>query len=242
MLRLRYLPAVGVLLLFSLFPACTEKLAKQPGLAAPDLFAKGQQKFAAKKYKEAVEAFQLLLERFPNSPLAPRAQLGLADARMNNKDDIEAEVAFDDFLRLYPADDNVAYACYRKGDLLARQTLDPGRDQTKTFEAIKSFTKAREKDPNGPYAAKAAARIAELRSRLAEHEKRVVAHYFGRKHFASAEARARRALAEYPESAAVPSLLSLLAESLEKQGKKGEAAEIRKGLAEKFPAQRGKKP
>ncbi|NJD62556.1 MAG: outer membrane protein assembly factor BamD [Deltaproteobacteria bacterium] len=242
MLRLRYLPAVVVLLLVSLLPACTEKLAKQQGLSATDLFAKGQQKAAAKKYKEAVEAYQVLLERFPNSPLASRAQLGLAEARMNNKDDVEAEVAFDDFLRLYPADDNVTYACYRKGELLARQALDPGRDQSKTLEAIKSFTKAREKDPNGPYAAKASARIAELRNRLAEHEKRVVAHYFGRKHFASAEARARRALSEYPESAAVPSLLSLLAESLEKQGKKGEAAEVRKGLAEKFPARGGKKP
>ncbi|HZW36079.1 MAG TPA: outer membrane protein assembly factor BamD [Candidatus Deferrimicrobiaceae bacterium] len=242
MLRLRHLPAVGFLLLVFLVPACSKKLAKQPGLPAPDLFAKGEQKFAAKKYKEAVEAFQLLLERFPNSPLAPRAQLGLADARMNNKDNAEAEVAFDDFLRLYPADDNVSYACYRKGELLARQTLDPGRDQSKTLEAIKSFTKAKEKDPNGPYAAKASARIAELRNRLAEHEKRVVAHYFGRKHYASAEARARRALSEYPESAAVPSLLTLLAESLEKQGKMGEAAEVRKGLEEKFPAQKGKKP
>jgi outer membrane protein assembly factor BamD len=242
MLRHRHLPAVGVLLLLFLLPACTEKLAKQQGLAAPDLFTKGQQKFAAKKYKEAVEAFQLLLERFPNSPLAPGAQLGLADARMNNKDDIEAEAAFDDFLRLYPADDNVPYACYRKGDLLARQTLDPGRDQSKTIEAIRSFERAREKDPKGPYAAKASARIAELRGRLAEHEKRVVAHYLGRKHYASAEARARRALTEYPESAAVPSLLTLLAESLEKQGKKADAAEVRKGLAEKFPARKGKKP
>jgi outer membrane protein assembly factor BamD len=242
MLRLRNFPAIGVLLLLFLLPACTEKLAKQTGLTAPDLFTRGQQKFAAKKYGDAIEAFQVLLERFPNSPLAAKAQLGLADARMNNRDDVEAEVAFDDFLRLYPADDNVPYAFYRKGELLARQVADPGRDQTKTLEAVKAFTQVLEKSPKGPYSPIATIKIAELRNRLAEHEKRVVSHYLGRKHYASAEARALRALSEYPETAAVPSLLSSLAEALEKQGKKPEAAEIRKSLAEKFPAPEGKKP
>jgi outer membrane protein assembly factor BamD len=242
MRRMRPFPVIGAVCLMALLFACSEKLAKQTGLAAPDLFARGQQKFAAKQYGDAIEAFQLLLERFPTSPFAAKAQLGLADARMNNKDDVEAEVAFDDFLRLYPADDNVPYAFYRKGELLARQVPDAGRDQTKTFEAVKAFTQVLEKSPKGPYAKVAAARIAELRNRLAEHEKRVVSHYLGRKHYASAEARARRALSEYPDTAAVPSLLSSLAEALEKQGKKAEAAETRKSLAEKFPAPGGKKP
>lgn len=242
MLRQRRLPAIGVLLLLFLLPACTGKLAKQTELTAPDLLARGQQNLAAKKYGKATEAFQVLLERFPNSPLASKAQIGLADARMNNKDNVEAEVAFDDFLRLYPADDNVPYALYRKGELLARQAPDPGRDQTKTIEAVKAFTQVLEKNPKGPYAEVAAARIAALRNRLAEHEKRVIAHYLGRKRYLSAESRARRALSEYPETAAVRSILSFLAESLEKQGKKEEAAETRKSLAEKFPPPGGKKP
>jgi len=242
MLRPRRLPVIGALLLISVLFACTEKLAKQTGLTAPDLFARGRQKFEARKYDDAIEAFQVLLERFPNSPLAAKAQLGLADARMNNKDNIEAEVAFDDFLRLYPADDNVVYALYRKGELLARQAADPGRDQTRTRDAIKAFTQVLERSPQGTYSRTAAARIGELRNRLAENEKRVVAHYIGRKHFAGAEARARRAISEYPDTAAAPSLLSFLAEALDKQGKKAEAAEVRKSIAEKFPAPGGKKP
>ncbi len=242
MLQQRRLPAIGVLFLLFLLPACAPKLAKQTGLAAPELLARGQQNLASKKYGKAIEAFQVLLERFPNSPLASKAQLGLADARMNNKDNVEAEVAFDDFLRLYPADDNVPYALFRKGDLLARQASDPGRDQTKTVEAIHAFTRMLEKDPKGPYVSVAAVKIAALRNRLAEHEKRVISHYLGRKRYASAEARTRRSLLEYPETAAVPSFLSFLAESLEKQGKKEEAAETRKSLGEKFPAPGGKKP
>jgi len=61
-----------------------------------------QQQAERKKYGAASEAFQVLLERFPTSPLAARAQFGLATNRMANKEEIEAEVAFDDFLRLYP--------------------------------------------------------------------------------------------------------------------------------------------
>ncbi len=242
MFRPRPVSAIVILLLLFFLPACSEKLVKRTELTAQDLYSLGQRHQAEKKHTDAIEAYKALLERFPNSPLAGKAQLSLANAQMDNKDDLEAEVAFDDFLRLYPADDNVAYALYRKGELLARQVPDPGRDQTKTAEAIRAFTMSREKNPGSPFAGKAAARIAELRNRLAEHENRVVAHYLGRKQYLSAEVRARRALSEYPDTAAAPSLMSSLAQALEKQGKKEEAAEVRKVMAEKFPSQKGKKP
>ena len=236
MCLLRRRPAAGIaLLLLLLFSACSEKLAKQTGLTDASLLARGEKSFALKKYGQAIEAYQLLLERFPTSPLAARAQLRLAEARMENKDDVEAEVAFDDFLRLYPASDNVPYALFRKGELLARQVGDPARDQSKTLEAIKAFALLREKYPGGPYAARAEARIRELRARLAAHEERIVAHYLKRKQFVSAESRARRALAEYPDTAEAPRLMALLAEALDRAGKKAEAGEVRKSLSEKFP-------
>ena len=220
--------------------ACSDKVAKQTGLTDAELLARGEQRLARKKYRPAIEHFQSLLERFPASPLAARAQLLLGDARMDNKDNVEAEVAFDDFLRLYPASDNVPYALFRKGELLFRQVGDPARDQTKTIEAVKTFTLLREKDPNGPYAARAAARIGELRGRLAAHEERVVAHYLRRRQYDSAEARARRALADYPDTKETPRLLALLADALDGRGRKAEAAEVRKSLSEKFP-ERGAK-
>lgn len=222
--------AVGILL-----PACSEKVARQTGLSDRDLLARGEQALERKKYDRAIEHFQALLERFPTSPLAARGQLALADARMENGDAAEAEVAYDDFLRLYPSSDNVPYALHRKGELLFRQVKDPGRDQTKTREAIGTFSRLLERSPSGPYAAKASSRIAELRNRLAEHEARVVSHYLARRKYDSAEARAMRAIAAYPDARVVPNLLALLAEALEKGGKPSRAAEVRGSLAEKFP-------
>ncbi len=226
--------AAGLALLL-LLAACSEKLAKQKGLTDADLLGRGEQFLARKKYGSAIEHFQVLLERFPTSPLAARAQLLLADARMAHDDDIEAEAAFDDFLRLYPASDNVPYALFRKGELLTRQVRDPGRDQTKTQEAVKTFEQLREKDPAGPYAARAAERIRELRARLAAHEERIVSHYIKRRQFDSAEARVRKALAEYPDTKETPRLMSLLAQVLERQGRTEDAAAVRRSLDEKFP-------
>jgi outer membrane protein assembly factor BamD len=225
----------------TVFLSCSEKLSKQTGLSAQDLYSRGQQKMAKKKYDSAIEHFQVLLERFPTSPLAPRTQLALADAYMDNKDNVEAEVGYDDFLRLYPASDNVPYALYRKGELLFRQRGDPGRDQTKTIEAIRTYRLLLEKYPSDPRAAAAARRIAELRNLLAENEVVVVSHYLTRKKLESAEARARRAVADYPDTASLPTLMSLLAQALDRQGKKEEAAEVRKSLEEKFPGGGGKK-
>lgn len=241
MRRMRFFLATGATLILLFSSGCSEKLSRQTGLTDADLFARGQKQAEQKKYGAASEAFQILLERFPSSPLAAQAQFGLASNRMANKQEIEAEVAFDDFLRLYPADPKIPDALLLKGDLLARQALPPGRDQGKTREAIKAYTLFLEREPNSPRAREASGKIRELRNRLALHEATVVNHFLSRKLYDSAEARARRAVAAYADVPAAPTLLSLLAQALEKQGKRDEAETYRKTLAEKYPEHGGKK-
>ena len=242
MRRTRFFLAAGAALML-LFPSgCSEKLSRQTGLTDADLFARGQQQAERKKYGAAAEAFQVLVERFPSSPLAAQAQFGLATNRMANKDEIEAEVAFDDFLRLYPADPKVPDALFMKGTLLSRQALSPGRDQGKTREAIKTYTLFLEKEPDTPRAREVSGKILELRNRLALHEATVVQHFLTRKMYESAEARARRAVATYPDVPVAATLYALLAQSLEKQGKKEDAEIVRKTLAENYPDAVGKKP
>ncbi|HLO10154.1 MAG TPA: outer membrane protein assembly factor BamD, partial [Desulfobacteria bacterium] len=237
----RALAPLVALLLLLLSTGCSEKLSRQTGLTDADLLARGEKQAEQKKYKAASESFQVLLERFPTSPLAARAQFGLATNRMANKEEIEAEVAFDDFLRLYPADPKVPDALLMKGDLLSRQVMPPGRDQGKTREAIKAYTLFLEREPGTPRAREVSGKILELRNRLALHEATVVQHYITRKKFESAEARARRAIATYPDVPVAPTLFTLLVRSLEKQGKKDDAEIARKALAEKYPDAGGEK-
>jgi outer membrane assembly lipoprotein YfiO len=239
---MRFFLATGAALILLFSSGCSEKLSRQTGLTDADLFARGQQQAERKKYGAAAEAFQVLIERFPSSPLAARAQFGLATNRMANKEEIEAEVAFDDFLRLYPADPKVPDALFMKGNLLSRQVLAPGRDQGKTREAIKAYTLFLERESGTPRAQDASRKILELRNQLALHEAAVVQHFLTRKQYESAEARARRAVAAYPDVPASPTLITLLAQALEKEGKKEDAAEVRKSLAVKYPDAEGKKP
>jgi len=242
MRRTRFFLAAGAALILLFSSGCSEKLSRQTGLTDADLFARGQQQAERKKYGAAAEAFQVLVERFPSSSLAARAQFGLATNRMANKEGIEAEVAFDDFLRLYPADPKVLDALFMKGNLLSRQALAPGRDQGKTREAIKAYTLFLEREPGTPRAREVSGKILELRNRLALHEAAVVQHFLTRKQYESAEARARRAAAAYPDVPATPTLLTMLAKALEKQGKKEDGAAVRKSLAENYPDAGGKKP
>ena len=241
MRRTRLFLAIGAALILLFSSGCSEKLSRRTGLTDADLLARGQKQAERKKFGAASEAFQVLIERFPTSPLAARAQFGLASSRMANKEEIEAEVAFDDFLRLYPADPRIPDALYLKGTLLSRQALPPGRDQGKTLEAIKAYAVFLEREPGSPRAQDASGKIRELRNRLALHEATVVNHFLSRKRYDSAESRARRAVAAYPDVPAAPMLLSLLAQALEKQGKRDEAGTFRKTLAEKYPEHGGKK-
>jgi len=241
MWRSRFFLAAGAAMILLFSSGCSEKLSQQAGLTDADLFARGQKQAERKNYRAASEAFQVLLERFPTSPLAARAQFGLATNRMANKDEIEAEVAFDDFLRLYPADPKIPDALLMKGDLLSRQVLSPGRDQEKTREAIKAYTMFLEREPGTPRAREISGKILDLRNRLALHEANVVKHYITRKKYDSAEARARRAVAAYPDVPVATTLLTQLVQSLEKQGKRDEAEIARKRLAEKYTEHGGKK-
>ena len=224
-----------------LVPSCSEKVAKQKGLTDSDLFSRGQQKMQKKRLGPAIEHFQVLLERYPNSPLAPRAQLALADAYMGKRNYVEAEVSYEDFLRLYPANDNVPHALFRKGELLFGQISKPGRDQTKTNEAIRTFNLLLAKFPSDRNAQAAAKRVEELRNHLAKHETQVISHYLARGKYDSAEARARRAVADYSDTAALPSLMSLLAEALEREGKKEDAAEVRENRLRESSSRSGDK-
>jgi len=230
--------ALGLLLLS---PGCSSKISRQTGLTDAGLLSLAEKKAEQKKYTEAAETYQLLIERYPNSPLASRAMFGVAATRMANKDYAEAEVAFDDFLRLYPADPKVPEALFLKGELLSRQVLKPGRDQTKTREAVKAYSLFLEKDPSSPRAAEVKGKIRDLRNRLALHEITVVSHLLSRKIYDGAEARARRALQEFPDVPATPTLMSLLATAMQKEGKKDEAAQERMALAEKYPGYEEKK-
>ena len=231
----------AIALIFCLLPSgCSKDLAQQKGLSDTALFARGQQMEEKKKYEDAAEAFQLLVERYPNSPLAPQGQLGLASNLMKQKEAVLAEAAFDDFLRLYPANPKVPDALLLKGDLLYQKILLPGRSQEKTKEAIEVYKQFLEKESDTPRAKTVLSRIKELRVHLLRHEETIISHLLSSKKYESAELRAKRALEEFSDLAPATNLLSMLSKAQEKRAKADEAAQAQKTRDEKSPREGNK--
>ena len=91
---MRFFLAIGAALLLLIPAGCSNKLSRQTGLTDADLLARGEKRAEQKKYGDAAEAFQALLERSPSSPLAARAQFGLASSRIGDREERGVEGSF----------------------------------------------------------------------------------------------------------------------------------------------------
>lgn len=66
----------------------------EPRFREHAMLTKGQIEFAERKWKEAKEAFQMVVAEFPNSPSKPIAELGIAQAMFCQGDALESEDRF----------------------------------------------------------------------------------------------------------------------------------------------------
>jgi outer membrane protein assembly factor BamD len=220
---------------------CAERITRDTKLSDRELAAAGEARLEKKAYRDASDHFRALLEKYPASPLAERAQKLLAESLESDGRPEEAEEAWNDFLRLHPGSADVPYALYRKGLVVAQLAPGAGRDPSRTREALALLQRVSREHPSSPWAPKAAERAARLREELAGREADVAEHYLNRKNWSAAEVRAGRAARDYADTAVLPRLLSLLARARDGQGKKAEAEAVRKEIRERFPSYEGER-
>jgi len=116
------------------------------------LYARGTADYQEGSYKRAREVFTRLKEEYPLHELAVLAELGIADSYYSNKDYVEAEGVYRDFVELHPTDENVPYAIYQTGMCHFQQIEDIDRDQTQTVKARKEFEKLTARYPQSKFA------------------------------------------------------------------------------------------
>jgi outer membrane protein assembly factor BamD len=149
--------------------------------ATPEgLYKRGAEQYQEGRYKKAIESFQRLKEQFPLHPMAPDAELGIADSYFSNKNYVEAELTYKDFIDLRPNNDNVPYAMYQLSMCHYKQMDAIDRDQTDTLKAVKAFERLIARFPSSKFALLAERHVLECRKRLAEHEFYVGNFYFTR--------------------------------------------------------------
>jgi outer membrane protein assembly factor BamD len=150
------------------------------------LYQQGYADYQKGRYDKAIANFQQLKEQYPLHELALRAELGIADAYFSKEEYGYAEIAYNDFINLHPANENLSYVMYQVGICHYKQLLSIDRDQTETWKALKEFEKLIARFPTSKFSFLAEKKVRECKSRLAEHEYYVGELYFKMKRYKAA--------------------------------------------------------
>jgi outer membrane protein assembly factor BamD len=165
------------------------------------LYARGAAEFQESNYyhdyKKAREYFMRVKEEYPLHNLAILAEIGIADCYYSDKEYVEAENAYSDFIILHPINENVPYALYQIGMCNYKQMDAIDRDQTAATKAKKEFEKLVFRHPDSKFATMAEKLIRECKQKLAEAEFYVGQFYFKQKKYQAALARFETVARDY---------------------------------------------
>ena len=181
-----------IILLFILFcfTGCSFFNKKEMVKKTPEsLYSRGSVEFQNSNYKKAREYFLQLKEEYPLHNLTILAEIGIADSYYSDKEYMEAESAYNDFITFHPTNENVPYALYQLGLCHYNRMEDIDRDQMETVKALKEWEKLVARYPESKLSTTAAKLIRECKQKLAEQEFYVGQFYFKQKKYQAALAR-----------------------------------------------------
>jgi outer membrane protein assembly factor BamD len=225
-------PALGLLL-----TACGV-LGGRPTTVPPPakLYEEGERLLLAGKYDDAREQFLRLVQRHPESDLAPVARFLVGETHYRAKDFEKAAPEFEQFVTLYPGHQIADLGQYR----LARSYFDQmptlERDQAITSRALAEFQKLIRLYPESRYAPDTIVKIEACRLRLAQKELWVADFYVRQGKYESALQRYDTVLRDYGRTQAAAQALYQKADALLRLGRTDEAATLLKRLVDEFPA------
>lgn len=228
--RKRVSLTVIILILGSIFflTGCGKKQSElTPDITSSDeaLFKLGQQ-YLKKDPEKARLYFRQVIDSFPKSFYAQRAKLAIADSYFDKGDEgsmILAAAEYREFISLYPYSPSAAYAQYRIALTYFLKAYKPGRDQTKTWQALAEFKKVISLYPESQEAKEAQQKIKECEERLAEHNFGIAHFYYKVYAFKASIERFKEILTTFPNYSKMDRVYFYLADSYYKWGKKEES-------------------
>lgn len=221
-------------------PSCKNKKTEiTPEIASSDeaLFNLGE-KYLKKDPEKARLYLRQLIDSFPKSFYAQRAKLAIADSFFKKGDEgnlILAASEYREFISLYPFSPSAPYAQYQIAMTYFKKKLKPGRDQTKTIEALNEFKKVINNYPLSEEAKDSRNKIKECEESLAEHTFSIGEYYYKAKAYKAAVNRLTEILTNYPEYAKMESVYFLLGDSYYRWGKSEEGIPYFRKLISDYP-------
>jgi len=211
---------ITILSVFILFmaPACKKKsLQIDPEIASSDeaLFKTGEQ-FIKKDPEKARLYLRQVVDSFPQGFYAQRAKLAIADSYFYQGDEgsmILAASEYRDFINNFPMSPSAPYAQLQIALTYFNKTLKPGRDQTKTEQALQEFRRLVTDFPLSEEAKEAREKIKACEESLAEHILSIGKLYFKRKAYRATVSRLKEILTNYPTYSGLDEVFFFLGES-----------------------------
>jgi len=207
-------------------------------LSKEQLFAKGEEQYAHKKYPKARTYFSYVYETYPNDPLGRRALLRVADTYFAQGDAVnlvEAQYKYRDFINRYPGSDRADYAMLQIAMVSYKQMERPDRDQTKTHEALEKFNEMLKSYPRSPLIPETEKRLHDVQDRLAKHEHIIARFYIKRHSYNAAVGRLNVLVSDYPSYTQRDAVFFDLGTALASMGRTAEARLYFERVLSEFP-------
>lgn len=190
----------------------------EPGPTHPmALMSIGREKLAAKRYSEAKQQFQRVLETTPDNELRLEALINLADTLYKNREYEEARFQYRKFLELFPLHSLAPKAQFQLAMSSFAEIKTADRDQAVTLEALRQFDRFLQAYPDHPFAPEAKERRAFCTAQLANHDLVVSRFYYKQGKYHSAITRLSSLLEQYPAFPGSDEALYLLGQSYRRE-------------------------
>ena len=187
-----------------------------------------QSRMKANNFFSAIEALEMIENRYPFGRDAEQAQSELIYAYYMNREDEASHAAAEKFIRLHPRHPNIDYAYFMRG--LASYTRDKTlfarlfnsnlekRDISGAKQSFAELTEFLTRFPESQYAPYANQRLVYLRNLIAKHELVAADYYIKRGAYIAALRRAKYVLENIPNSSEDMKALKVLETCYEELG------------------------
>jgi len=199
-------------------PACKKKsLQIDPEIASSDeaLYKTGEQ-FIKKDPEKARLYLRQVIDSFPKSFYAQRAKLAIADSYFHQGDEgsmILAASEYRDFITTFPLSPSAPYAQFQIALSYFKKTLKPGRDQSKTEQALLEFKRLITDYPLSDEVKEAREKVKICEEYLAAHTLSIGNLYYKRKAYPAAISRLKDILTNYPVYSGLDQVFFILGDS-----------------------------
>jgi outer membrane protein assembly factor BamD len=181
-------------------------------VAVEDLYNRGVDALATKRYAAAVKQFDSVEQYYPYSSWATNAELMQGYAQYLENKYTDAVGTLDRFIQLHPAHRDISYAYYLRALCFYEQIADIQRDQKGTQEALGALQEVVNRFPDSAYGRDARLKIDLARDHLAGKEMEI-GRWYERQHlYSAAIGRFQKVVDDYQTTNHVPEALHRLTE------------------------------